>query len=460
MKRISLRGWAIWLLIALLLAGLAFFLWEFWTNGESWVMHNGNGHVYATGATTPAKGTVVDREGTLLLHFGQGRVYSESVALRQAVLHWLGDRQGNIHAPILGNYTPYMTDYSLIDGIYQYGNQGGQVILTLSAQIQQAALEAMEDHKGTLAIYNYKTGEIFCAVTTPAFDPDAVPDIPGDTTGRYEGVYVNRFTQSVYIPGSIFKVVTTAAALERLEDIQEQTFTCTGQVQFGVDQVTCAVPHGTLDLKTAMMRSCNCAYARVAMLLGAEGLRAAVEQFGVLEGVTFDGVTTAQGYIQLENQMDVQVAWSAIGQHKDQINACSFLRFVGAIANGGQGVEPYLVKSVRAGDRVTYQASTKYMDRIMRRETAELLKEFMRNNVVSNYGADHFPGLTVCAKSGTGEVGGDKLPNALLTGFVADEAYPLAFIVIVENAGYGQQVCVPILAPVLQVCKEVLDAGF
>ena len=75
----------------------------------------------------------------------------------------------------------------------------------------------------------------------------------------------------------------------------------------------------------------------------------------------------------------------------------------------------------------------------------------------SVYGDWNFPGLTVCAKSGTGEVGNDRRPNATFAGFVTDEAYPLAFFVAVEDAGYGSTVCVPILAPVLEACKTLLD---
>ena len=65
--------------------------------------------------------------------------------------------------------------------------------------------------------------------------------------------------------------------------------------------------------------------------------------------------------------------------------------------------------------------------------------------------------MTVCAKSGTGEVGEEKKPNATFAGFVADEEYPLAFIVVVEGGGYGSSTCVPILSKVLSVCKRVLD---
>lgn len=82
----------------------------------------------------------------------------------------------------------------------------------------------------------------------------------------------------------------------------------------------------------------------------------------------------------------------------------------------------------------------------------------MKNNVTQIYGDGYFPGLSVCAKSGTAEVGGDKEPNATFAGFVMDEAYPLAFIAVVENGGSGSGTCVPIVSDVLIACRDYLDA--
>ena len=76
----------------------------------------------------------------------------------------------------------------------------------------------------------------------------------------------------------------------------------------------------------------------------------------------------------------------------------------------------------------------------------------MQNNVEVKYGTENFPGLTVCAKSGTGEVGGGKKPNAMFTGFLIDEEYPLAFIVTIEEGGYGTQTCVPVISRILDAC--------
>ena len=92
------------------------------------------------------------------------------------------------------------------------------------------------------------------------------------------------------------------------------------------------------------------------------------------------------------------------------------------------------------------------------RSAQSLIQEYMRNNVISVYGSGNFPGMTVCAKSGTSELGGEEISNAMFSGFVMDEEYPLAFIVVVENGGYGSGTCVPIISKVLSVCREVMDA--
>lgn len=457
MNRIAGRAWALWLAIAILLGGVGYFLYEYFHEAGSWVMHNGNPHIYEGGKPVTACGTVVDRDGTLLLNLTNGRNYAADPDIRSATMHWLGDRTGNISAPALAYYVKEMAGFDVVGGIYSYGGTGGQAALTLSARVQKAALEALGDYKGTLAVYNYKTGQILCAVTTPTYDPEQAPDIAGDTTGAFEGVYLNRFVQSAYTPGSIMKIVTTAAALEEIEDIQQRTFTCTGTYDFGVDKVTCERVHGRLDIKSAMMRSCNCAYAQIALLLGREKLQQYVDTFAVTKSLTFDGITTASGNFRVTDAADVELAWSAIGQHKDLINPCAYLAFVGAVANGGQGVTPYIMESITVGDKLTYQAQTKQMERVMSEETAQILREFMRNNVVNNYGAENFPGLTVCAKSGTGELDGAQRSNAMFTGFVADEMYPLAFIAAVEDAGYGKIVCMPMIAKVLAVCKDVMD---
>ena len=455
MNRVVGRAGILMILVVALTAGMFFFVFDYFANADDWVMSEGSPHVYTDYSSV--SGMITDRSGILLMDTTEGRVYTKNEILRKSIIHWLGDRQGNIYAPTISHYAAQLTGHSLINGLYVYGNDGGTVQLTLSAQVQMAALEALGDRKGTVAVYNYKTGQILCAVTSPTYDPDNVPDIAGDTEGIWDGAYINRFLKGTYIPGSIFKIVTAAAALETVPDIQERTFTCEGVTEYGIDKVTCLKKHGKQTLEEAFLNSCNCAFAEIAGLLGGDTLQEYAEAMGITGKISFDGVTTAAGSIQAADEADVMVAWSAIGQHKDQINPCQFLTMVGAIANGGTGATPYIVESIDGGGWGSYKAQTSYTQQLIQPETAQILRELMRNNVENYYGDENFPGLTVCAKSGTAEVGGDQTPNAMFAGFVADEEYPLAFIVIVENGGYGRQTCVPILSEVLAACKAVLD---
>ncbi len=456
MNRIAGRAGIVFLIAVLLLGGMLFFVGEFAVQSGDWVVFQGSPHVYNGGNI--GCGVITDIDGTMLLQMDSERVYTSDALLRKATLHWLGDRQGSIDALALSNYASELAGFDLLNGVYSYGGSGGVARLTISAPVQKAALTALGSYKGTVGVYNYKTGQLLCAVTSPSYDPDDVPDIDGDTTGQYTGVYLNRFVQSTYTPGSIFKIVTLAAALETIPDIQQQSFQCYGELEISGDKITCEKMHGTQDLKNAFSNSCNCAFAQISQQLGAETLTRYVQMFQVVEPLHFDGITTSAGNYDVTDASQLSVAWSSVGQYTDAVNPCRFMTFLGAVAAGGRGVEPYLVEQITVDGSHTYEASVHKGDRLISQNTAQILKEYLMNNVQQIYGAENFPGMTVCAKTGTAEVGGDKRPNAMLTGFVADEAYPLAFIVTVEDGGYGSTVCVPILSQVLAACKEAMDA--
>lgn len=457
MNRVTKRSWLMGLFILLLLGGMSFFVLEYTVKADKWVVSPGSPHVFK--GSNLGTGTVVDRDNVVLLDVEEERKYSDNAQTRASTMHWLGDRQGSIQAGAVGSYAAVMSGYDKVNGLYDFSGSGGVEKLTLSARVQNAALTALNGRKGTVGIYNYKTGEILCAVTSPTYDPDNVPDIEGDTSGKFDGVYLNRFLQSSYVPGSIFKVVTTAAALECVPDIESKTFYCDGSYEYGTEAVTCETAHGTLDLKGALAHSCNCSFAQIAQLVGRKNMEKYVKKFGITQSVSFDGVTSAVGNYDISNTGGASFAWSCIGQHSDLINPARFMTFMGTIANGGKGVEPFLVSSVARGEETVYEAKANATDRIMSQTTAEKLQSYLRNNVQSIYGDGHFPGLTVCAKSGTSQLGGGQKSNAMFSGFLLDEKYPLAFIVVVENGGYGSATCVPVLAPVLQECKAVLDGN-
>ena len=107
--------------------------------------------------------------------------------------------------------------------------------------------------------------------------------------------------------------------------------------------------------------------------------------------------------------------------------------------------------------QTTYEAETAMTGHLMSADTAAILKAMMRSCVEVKYGVEYFPDVTVCAKSGTAEMDGDVASNALFTGFVDDPKYPLAFIVVVQEGGYGSDACVPIVNLVLTAAMKTLD---
>ncbi len=453
MNRVARRAGAVLLLVLALTVGLGFFVGEFVLKAEDWALFPGSPHVYYAGNI--GSGVVVDRESVLLLNMNEGRVYAKDLDIRKSTLHWVGDRYGSISAPALPSHSQQIADFDLLNGLYTYGNSGSVAKLTLSARLQTVALQAMGDHKGTVAVYNYKTGQLLCAVTTPTYDPDDVPDLSQDTGGVYEGMYLNRFTQAAYTPGSIFKIVTLAAALEELPDVEEMRFACTGTYTLEGGKVTCESAHGTQDLRQAFANSCNCAFARLSEQLGGQTLARYVKKFGITAPVTFDGVRTASGNFDVAPTAS-EVAWSAIGQYTDLVNPCAFLTFMGAIAGEGSGAQVYVVDSVSQVGSTSYRAKTQETEQIMSPETARKLRQYLLYTVEAKYGADNFPGLTVGAKTGTAELD-NRDSNAMLAGFVDDPEYPLAFIVCVEEGGYGRATCVPIASQILAACKQILD---
>lgn len=451
MKRMSRRMLLLLPLIGLMLLGTLFFLVRYFISADEWVVFSGSPHVYAGGNLSA--GVITDRTGTLLLDANEGRVYSEDMELRRATMHLLGDRYGYIAAPVINAYSDEMIGFSKITGLHSALDVPGKMELTVSADVQKAAQAALLGQKGTVGVYNYETGEVLCAVTSPTYDPDHMPDVENDTTGSYEGVYVNRFFHTTYVPGSIFKIVTTAAALEELPDAEQRSFYCEGTLQIGADTVTCSGTHYAQNLQQALANSCNVAFAQLAMELGADVLERYAKELGITESLEFDGIVTPKGNFDLSHAAQSEVAWSGIGQYTDLVNPCQYMTLMGAIASGGEAVQPYIVETAR-----DYQAKPQKYETDLSLKTCETVSEYMRNNVVTMYGQWLFPDLYVCAKSGTAEVGEGEVPHATFSGFIRDANYPLAFIVIVEHGGSGSAVCAPIAGQVLRACCNAMDA--
>lgn len=450
MNDITKRTYFVVALAGLLLFGIVALVVRYFVYSDRWATYIANPHLSSDGAMDT--GVVLDRSGVQLLDMDGGRTYAADSATRKATVHLLGDGDGYIPPQILRHYASQLLGYDKLSGA-RNGGGDGELRLTISAQVQTIALQALNGRKGAVGVYNYKTGEILCAVSSPTMDPENPPDEVDEDSG----LYLFRMINARYTPGSIFKLVTAAAALEYLPDIELQQFTCTGEYYVNGQAVICPKPHGVMNFQDALAHSCNCAFAQIAGQLGADRLMETANRIGVNDSFSFDGFYTMAGQFDLRGADDNAVAWAAVGQHEDLVNPCQFLRFVGAIANGGSGAEPYLVSEVKNGGTVKYRARTSMTGQLVSEAVATRLRQMMRYNVEAIYGAGNFPpNVTVCAKSGTAETGSEN-NTATFTGFVQDDRYPLAFIVVVEEGGAGSSTCVPIVNAVLQACINVMD---
>ena len=454
MKKVSGRAIFPLILAIVLLAGTVLLCVRYFAKADEWVTFSGSPHVY-TGVNLDG-GVVTDRDGTLLLDSTDGRTYSADAVTRTATMHLLGDRYGYIQAPLLGSFADDMIGFDKINGLYGAEGTEANAALTLSAAAQTAAYQALGNYHGTVGVYNYKTGEILCAVTSPSYDPDNMPDVDADTSGAYDGVYVNRFFQAAYTPGSIFKIVTLAAAIETVPDWENLTFTCEGKTIIGGQEIICEGVHGTITLKQALAHSCNVAFGELAGKVGTKALMEYAEKLGLIESFACDGIPVKAGTVDLKDADAGDLAWAGIGQYTDQVNALTFMRAMGRIAGGGTGAEPYLMAKITRGEKTAYEAKTETSSRALKAETAAKLTEYLRNNVATMYGDWQFGGLNVCAKSGTAEHEGETA-DAMFAGFCVDENCPLAFVVFVENGGSGSAVAAPIAAKVLQVCAAAIN---
>ena len=444
MNKLAKRAWFAYFLSAAMLVGVLVIVVRYVVNGPDWMPFQNDG-------------VIVDRSGTVLMDNTDGRTLADDATVRASMLQILGDNEGYITPYLLNEYGDELAGFNRISGTRHMGGGEGRMTLTLSASVQRAALNALNGQHGTVGVYNYKTGEILCMVSLPTYDPWNVPDVAGNPE-QYNGVYVNRFLHSAYAPGSTFKLVTAAAALERISDIEDRTFYCEGSAQVGSETVICNGVHGTINFRQALCQSCNVAFAQIADELGADVLTNYAERFGITDSLSFDGFITKKGNFDLSEATAYEAAWAGVGQYTDQINPCQYMTFMGAIANGGQAATPYLVDKVTFGSKTKYEAKTEMGDKILSASAADTLAEMMHYNVVNNYGEWYFSGLYAGAKSGTAERGEGLTSNALLTGFVQCEDYPLAFVVVLEGGGAGSTACTPVIRQVLDACVVAMGS--
>ena len=462
MKSIGRRALSLYLIIILFLAGCALLFFNLVTNANDWSMNKANKHLYSDGELSTA-GDILDTNGNVLVTTENGeRVYTDNKKLRMAILHTVGDSSGYIANGVQTKFKDELTGYTLLDGVYnlkRYG-KGNDITLTLNSKVCEVALEALGDNKGTVGVMNYKTGEIICVVSTPTYDTYSKPEgIHTDSTGKYEGIYMNRFFSGVYTPGSTFKVLTAICAIENIPDIYQRTFECKGKILVGEGYVICSGTHGKISFEKALNNSCNCAFAQIADELGAEKLMSTAERIGFNTNLSeISGkIHCTKSKIDLNESSSLDIGWAGIGQYTTLINPCHMLTVISAVANGGTAQTPYLVKSITSpSGKNIFTAEKSTLGEYFTADVAQKADELLRSNVKNQYGDSFFPKMNFCGKTGTAEVSDDKSqkPNALFVGYSQLEEMPFAIIVVVEDTSTSISSAVPIASKVMKTVKS------
>lgn len=447
MLKLEKRAIICLLLAAVLLLGLGIFVYRYVTSGSDWVSYSGNSHIYNDSHLT--SGTILDiNDKVLAKNSVEGVTYNEDEAIRRATVHVVGDQKRNIGAGAESIFESELVGWNILNGVYSPTKSGHKVKLTIDADVCKNANSYLSDYgyNGMIAVYNYKTGDIKCLVSSPNFDPQYPPDM-NDTDSS--GMYLNKFFSATFVPGSIYKLITSTAAIENL-DVDSFSYTCNGSHEVGGDVITCPNVHGTVDFEEALAYSCNGAFAELSKQLGGETLKKYNDKAGLSENMNINGIITPKGNFNFDTE-GANLMWTGIGQYEDLVNPCSFLNYVGAIAGGGEAAQPKIIKSVELQWGMPAGVYTKKSTgKLLDEKTAKKLKHMMRRNVELNYGVGVFPDLNVCGKTGTAETGDGNSPHAWFTGFIDDEEHPYAFIVLVEHGASGVRVAAPIANLVLQ----------
>lgn len=421
MKKVKRRAASALLIAALLVVGLAVYLVRLADDGGAWASYFNGG--------TPG-GTILDRNGVVLYTSDDsGFSFAEDWSTRVACYHLIGDTAGNIRTGALRQFRGKLAGYSFIEG----ATSGQTISLTVDSALNVAAYSALAGRNGAVMLMDYTTSEILCMVSSPGDDPANPTSTPA------EGTYLNKCLSSSFTPGSVFKLVTLAAAIDNIPDLFERSLWCEGSMIVDGAKLTCTGNHGSQTIEQALANSCNCAFGTLALELGPDIMAEYAEKLGITAPLTLDGMDVLPGSFTKGEEGSVGLAWSGVGQYEDLVCPYAMVRYVAAIANGGSVYEPTLL------GRGTLDKETE----LLSESTAQKISEMMNYNVQNAYGSWVFPGLNVSAKTGTAEVG-DGTSHAWMTGFLNDPEHPYAFVVILEHAGGGLANAGPVANAVLQ----------
>lgn len=439
---------------------IAYFCYSVYFYGGRWVANPYNPRI-ASQKRQVVMGTVFDRDGTVLAYTDEtgARRYNGSQETRRAVSQVVGDSGGKVSTGVDTFHAQYMLGFKasvwerIGDALTGTPQHGDNLTLTVSERLSRYISEQFpEGKRGAVVVMNYRTGEVLAMVSMPQFDPVNMEAALADEAA---GALVNRATQGLYPPGSTFKIVTLASALENLPELEDFAFECTGYYPVGHYSVTEAGSHGVQTLSDAFKNSCNTAFAALSQELGYQMLGETAEKLGFNENFMFEDMIVYNSSYPIDDLSPEDLAWSAIGQGRVLTTPMHMALIVSAIANGGVMREPRLLRAV-----TTPQGGARRLPgcaegkRVLRTDVAARLEKEMVRAVKSGTGtrAALSNGYVVAGKTGSAEVSNDKSihAHAWFVGYITNENAPYAISVLVENGGSGGGVAAPLARKTLQ----------
>ncbi|MGW8851406.1 peptidoglycan D,D-transpeptidase FtsI family protein [Streptomyces xiamenensis] len=365
-----------------------------------------------------------------------------------------------------------------IDMLTGKDRTGGNVVTTLNEDAQRAAFEGLGDKKGAVAAIDPRTGEILALVSTPSYDPSTFTGNSSEDTEAWSALQkennpddpmLNRALRETYPPGSTFKVVTAAAALENglINGVDENTDypdpfplpDTNGQEVGNLIDGYCP----DASLRTALMWSCNTVFLGISDELGNETMMDTAATFGFNEEV-FTPVRAEASQYPEDNKP--QNAMAGIGQASNRATPLQMAMVAAAIANDGKLMQPYMVEKLVAPSlNVIEQTEPEEMSRPLSAENAQALQSAMESVVDEGTASNaKIDGVKVGGKTGTAQHGenNEAIPYAWFISYaMTDNGSPVAVAVVVENGSEDRNEVGgnALAAPIAKDVMEAVLAG-